>query len=117
MRKYVLIAKGLGLLLPACMIVSTASAETMVKDTENNEVAVSSRSAECRINDVKKRFLQSHYVESLPSSSQLDHTNVHADYTIDHTNVHTDIVVSNRHSNQHTNTPSKYVNHHSNSPV
>ena len=113
MRKYVLIAKGLGLLLPACMIASAASAETVVKDTENNGVA----SAESRINDVKNRILQSQYEESLPSSSQLDHTNVHADYTIDHTNVHTDIVVSNRHSNQHSNTPSKYVNHHSNSPV
>lgn len=114
-KDFIKIAKTLGIVLPACLLVSTAKANLAdVNDGVNNEYLASSQVV---TNSVKDRIVQSFNSESKDSPYQITHTNVRNNYTIPHTNVHTNFTVSGKHTDQHSNTKAKYVNSHSNSMV
>ena len=118
-KNYLTIAKGMGIILPACLIASAADAKASSgTELENNEVAVHQEGLTKPFfssNSVKDRIIQSYNCESEESPYQITHTNVHANYTVPHTNVHSDRTYKNKHTNSHSNTPAKRVNQHSNS--
>lgn len=117
-KKYLTIAKSLGIILPACLLASSVEAKAAenVKDVLNNGIAVLNDSKN-QSNPIKDRIVQSFNEEPQTTLFQIDHTNIHANYTISHTNVHTDYVIDRNYTNQHSNTPAYHVNDHSNSAV
>ena len=122
MKKYVSIAKKLGIVLPACLLTSIAEAKkTSINDAVNNEITIPQddnlTNSLFESNPIKDRIAQSFNSESKISPYQIGHTNVHANYRTSHTDVHSDYAVNNRHSNSHSNTPSHHVNDHSNSKI
>ena len=117
-KKYLTIAKSLGIILPACLLATPVEAKTVdnVKDVLNNGVAIS-HGPKKQSNPIKDRIVQSFNEEPQTALFQIDHTNVHANYTISHTNVHANYRIDGNHTDQHSNTPSHHVNDHSNSAV
>ncbi len=110
-KNYLRIAAGLGIILPACLIATTAEAKTAeAKDLISTEVSVES-------NSVKDRIAQSFNVDPQQSPFQLVHSNIHANYTIPHTNIQNNYYAGERYVNTHSNTPQKHVDTHSNSNV
>ena len=117
-KNYLAIAKGLGIILPVCLIASASEASASNGTELENKVAVHQDGLKKPLfssNSVKDRIVQSYNCESEESPYQITHTNVHANYTVPHTNVHTDRTYKNKHTNSHSNTPAKRVNQHSNS--
>lgn len=113
--KFIKLAMGLGLTVPACLLsLSTESSASVAKPQAIKKVLAPDRDKQ---NQVKSHLLDMLGPVKDSELKQLAHTNVHADYTIAHTNVHTDYTVDRRHVDTHSNTPSRYVNHHSNSMV
>ena len=120
MKKYIKIAQSLGIILPVCLMASTAEAKVAnVKNAVDNEIAIPQNDnlVNYGSNPIKDRIAQSFNSESTISPYQIGHTNIHANYRISHTDVHTDYTVQRRHVDQHSNTPSKHVNDHSNSKI
>jgi hypothetical protein len=117
-KKYITIAKSLGIILPVCLLASPVEAKAVdnVKDGLNNEIVVLNNS-ENQLNPIKDRIVQSFNEEPQTTLSQIDHTNIHANYKISHSNVHTNYRIDGNHTDQHSNTPSYHVNDHSNSAV
>ncbi len=117
-KKYLTIAKSLGIVLPVCLLASPADAKAAdnVKAVLINGVATLS-SPQNQSNPIKERIVQSFNEEPQTALFQIDHTNVHTNYTISHTNVHTNYRIDGKHTDRHSNTPSKHVNDHSNSAV
>ena len=121
MKKFIKIAKNLGIVLPACFLPSTTEAkETNGDNIVNNEITILHEdlaNSHHESNSVKARIIQSYNSESTISPYQIGHTNVHANYKIKHTNTHANYNVKKKHVNSHSNTPSKHVNDHSNSKI
>ena len=115
-KKYLTIAKSLGIILPACLLASPieAKATNNVKDVLNNGVAILNNSKK-QSNPIKDRIVQSFNEEPQTALFQIDHTNVHANYTISHTNVHTNYRIDGKHTDSHSNTRAYHVDDHSNS--
>lgn len=121
-KKYITIAKSLGIVLPACLLATSVEASaTTIKDVANEEISiqqnVNQTNSHLMSNPVKARIVQSYNSETIISPYQIDHTNIHANYRIDHTNVHTDFRIDGSHTDQHSNTRAHHVDSHSNSPV
>ena len=102
-KKYITIAKSLGIVLPACLIASVV--EVTAANSENSDIAVFKKEKCAKgttaSNSVKDRIVKSFNSESTFSPYQIDHTNVHADYTIAHSDVHTDYVYNRKHTDIH----------------
>lgn len=116
-KNFITIAKGLGIVLPACLLASTAEARTpVIKDDAKSEVTIP-HDSQLESNPVKERIAQSFNLESETSPYQVTHSNVHANYTIPHTNVHSNVTVDNQHYNSHSNTKAMHCDTHSNSKI
>lgn len=116
-KNYLKIAKGLGIILPACLLASTAEAKNAEAAGAVKTEIVAEANLQSESNAVRDRISESFNQEAETSPYQIAHSNVHANYTISHTNVHTDYSVQNKHQNSHSNTPSKHVNDHTNSKL
>lgn len=116
-KNYITIAKSLGIVLPACLMISSVEAKAVNVDNENIALIQKEKEnvQESRLatNSVKDRIVLSFNSDPQTSRLQFDHTNIHTDYTVSHTNVH----ANNRYQNQHSDSPAKHVDHHSNSKV
>lgn len=116
-KKYITIAKSLGIILPACLLASHVEAKAVNgKDVFNNGVAVQ-KDSKNQSNPIKDRIVQSFNEDPQTTLYQIDHTDVHANYTISHTNVHADYIYDGKHTNLHSNTRAYHVDDHSNSAV
>lgn len=118
-KKYITIAKKLGIVLPACLLFS--SIEANAENENSSELATVQKedvsNLHIKLNPVKERIVQSFNSETTFSPYQIDHTNIHANHRISHTNIHADYVYDRKHTNDHSNTPAHHVNDHSNSPL
>lgn len=114
-KTFIQIAKSLGIVIPACLLVSTveANAANLPSNGKKNDVLKSGVES----NLIKDRIIKCYNLENQESPYQIAHTNVHANYRISHTNVHTDFYTGNRYTDSHSDTPQKHVNDHSNSAV
>lgn len=113
--KFIKLAMGLGLAVPACLLsLSTESNATVDKP---NAIQKMSNPGLDKQNQVKSHLLDMIGPVQDTEFKQLAHTNIHANYTISHTNVHADYKIDSHHVDSHSNTPSKHVNDHSNSKV
>lgn len=113
--KFIKLAMGLGLAVPACLLcLSAESSASVAKPQAIEKVLGTSLKQQ---NEVKSHLLDLIGPVQDTEFNQLAHTNVHANYTISHTNVHSNYEVDRRHVDSHSNTPSKHVDDHSNSKV
>ena len=116
-KNFITIAKGLGIVLPACLLASTAEARTpVIKDDAKSEVTIPNDS-QPESNPVKERIAQSFNLESETSPYQITHSDVHADTTIPHTDVHANVNVDGKHTNSHSNIKPYHCDTHSNSKI
>lgn len=119
--KFIKLAMGLGLTVPACLLcLSEESSASVAKPQIIKSALESSLTQENeskQLNEVKAHLLDLIGPIQDDNVNQLAHTDLHANYTISHTDVHTDYTVDRHHVDSHSNTPSKHVNDHSNSMV
>lgn len=113
-KKYITIAKSLGIIIPACLLASPVEAKEVdnVKDALNNGVSVLNDSRN-QSNPIKDRIVKSFNEEPQTTLYQIDHTNVHSD-VVRHTDTHTDQKTDNGYINYHTNNTPPHVDTHSN---
>lgn len=116
-KDFISIAKGLGIVLPACLLASTIEAKaTNVKNSLNDDFSIVQKE-KSDSNPIKDLIVNSFNSEPQTSPYQITHSDVHANYTIPHTNVHANVTVDNQHSNSHSNTKAMHCDTHSNSKI
>lgn len=132
MKKFIQIAAGLGIVIPATLLTAVEANASVIRTSEikpNSTSTIQTRGKSLDDNLVITRILTVFNAEEQTPANQIAHANVHANYTIPHTDVHSNIHHINSHTNneytnyhtnreatsKHSNTPAKRVNQHSNS--